>query len=71
MPVSLRRFRYTVKGCLMRESCSCGAAIHVFGYKRAQDWRATHRHDGNDLVELDTNTDFPIGFRLEADEECD
>lgn len=49
----------------MRESCSCGAAIHTLHYKRALVWRVTHLHGDTDteVVELDSETQV-IGFTL-------
>lgn len=53
----------------MRESCSCGAAIHVIGYRKVVAWRATHLHNVDDRVlENMTETSIPIGF-TRAEEE--
>ena len=54
--------------CEMRESCSCGAAIHVIGYRRAREWRDTHKHETETVLELETNT-YPVGFQPEPAEE--
>jgi hypothetical protein len=54
----------------MRESCSCGAAIHTLQYKRALMWRVTHKHTDSDteVVELDSDTQI-IGFTLNEEYE--
>jgi hypothetical protein len=53
----------------MRESCSCGAAIQVRSYKKVLVWRLTHRHGETEIHELDSETSFPTGFTIEADED--
>jgi hypothetical protein len=45
----------------MRESCSCGAAIHTLFYKRAITWRLTHLHGEAEHVDLESETQV-IGF---------
>lgn len=52
----------------MRESCSCGAAIHTLFYKRALTWRLTHLHAAEETHELLSDT-YPVGFTIPADEE--
>lgn len=48
----------------MRESCSCGAAIHTISYRRAVEWRFTHQHLVTEtLSELTSDTKvIPVGF---------
>ena len=49
----------------MRESCSCGAAIHTLSYRRILHWRATHKcnaYTALQALEHDVNEvflDFP------------
>jgi hypothetical protein len=54
----------------MRESCSCGAAIHVIGYRKALVWRATHLHNADEtVIEQTTETSLPVGFTIEQEED--
>lgn len=57
----------------MRESCSCGAAIHTLFYRRAVTWRLTHHH--GELHDYQSDTQIadpqPIGFAIPAEEEED
>jgi hypothetical protein len=54
----------------MRESCSCGAAIHVIGYRKALLWRATHLHnDDVAVIEQTTETRIPVGFTRAKEED--
>lgn len=49
----------------MRESCSCGAAIHTLSYTRALQWRFTHQHGATEHIDLDgTEGTYPIGFTI-------
>lgn len=52
----------------MRESCSCGAAIHVLSKNMAVEWRFTHRHGLDESHDLTSDT-FPVGFSIPAEEE--
>lgn len=55
----------------MRESCSCGAAIHTLFYSRAITWRLTHLHSEAEAHDIDSETQVaqPIGFALPDDDE--
>lgn len=53
----------------MRESCSCGAAIHTLSYKAALLWRYSHQHVAGDITELESETSFPTGFTVELEDE--
>ncbi len=54
----------------MRESCSCGAAVHVFSRRFAREWRYTHQHEPDlDAVDLHTRTEIPLGFTARDDED--
>lgn len=56
----------------MRESCSCGAAIHTMGYRRVLTWRLTHRCEHPSiLTELDSETSLAIGFQPNEPEDDD
>ena len=54
----------------MRESCSCGAAIHVIGYRKALVWRATHLHNADEtVIDQIAETSIPVGFTRVEEEE--
>lgn len=55
----------------MRESCSCGAAVHSVSYKRVKEWRALHRCNAITMLQaLDQEVD-EVFFDFVADEEED
>lgn len=55
----------------MRESCSCGAAIHSLSYQRVKEWRRAHLHTPNnpaaELEAMIEEQDFT--YYMAADEE--
>lgn len=53
----------------MRESCSCGAGIHTIHYRRVLTWRLTHLHGDPEVHDIESETSFPTGFTIEAEDE--
>lgn len=55
----------------MRESCSCGAAVHSLSYKRVKEWRRAHIHTpDNPAAELEAMIEYhDLAEFLGADEE--
>ena len=48
----------------MRESCSCGAAIHTLFYTRALTWRLTHNcENAIDQAEVTSQVELATGFQ--------
>jgi hypothetical protein len=54
----------------MRESCSCGAAIHAISYARIKDWRQQHRCNPMTLLQaLDAATEEAFDRFIFIDDE--
>ena len=54
----------------MRESCSCGAAVHAISYARIKEWRSQHRCNPMTLLQaLDAATEEAFEHFIFIDDE--